>query len=181
MKVVFLDIDGVINTNKSEKMPRSLLSFPGSVQVSLYSLDLVAIRNLNSITDATGAKIVISSTWRVPFVRHYIFDNLIEYLKSFGVTGEIVGYTPTPDDYMNEVEEKELGDFYGEKRLCRGQEIGLYLLRNKDIESFVCLDDDETVGDVRQTENHWVQTFWDGGITEGCAKKAINILSGGMV
>ena len=48
MKVVFLDFDGVINTHEG-------------------AWDSAAIARLNRITDATGAVIVVSSSWREAF------------------------------------------------------------------------------------------------------------------
>lgn len=47
MKIIFLDIDGVISTEKSH-----------------YTLDKDACDLLGKIIDATDANIVISSSWR---------------------------------------------------------------------------------------------------------------------
>jgi HAD domain in Swiss Army Knife RNA repair proteins len=53
MKVVFLDIDGVLNSKKTLN-PRN---FP-------YVVDPKLLRRLELLLERTGAKVVLSSTWR---------------------------------------------------------------------------------------------------------------------
>jgi hypothetical protein len=53
MKVIFLDIDGVLNCKKTPN-PRK---FP-------YVVDRKLLRRLKRLLDRTGAKVVLSSTWR---------------------------------------------------------------------------------------------------------------------
>jgi Swiss Army Knife RNA repair-like protein len=53
MKVVFLDIDGVLNSDATPN-PRK---FP-------YIVDRKLLRRLKSLLKRTGAKVVLSSTWR---------------------------------------------------------------------------------------------------------------------
>jgi hypothetical protein len=54
MKVVFLDIDGVLNCKKT-KNPRN---FP-------YVVDPKLLGRLNRLLDRTAAKVVLSSSWRL--------------------------------------------------------------------------------------------------------------------
>jgi hypothetical protein len=54
MKVIFLDIDGVLNCAKT-KNPRK---FP-------YVVDRRLLRRLTRLLDRTGAKVVLSSSWRL--------------------------------------------------------------------------------------------------------------------
>jgi hypothetical protein len=54
MKVIFLDIDGVLNCAKTRN-PRK---FP-------YVLDRRLLRRLTRLLDRTGAKVVLSSSWRL--------------------------------------------------------------------------------------------------------------------
>lgn len=49
MKILFLDVDGVLNTTKSR---------------SLYALGKPYLKRLQEIVEKTDAKIVLSSTWR---------------------------------------------------------------------------------------------------------------------
>src|SRR3954452_19174775 len=53
MKVVFLDIDGVLNSDATPN-PRK---FP-------YIVDKTLLRRLKTLLKRTGAKVVLSSTWR---------------------------------------------------------------------------------------------------------------------
>jgi hypothetical protein len=53
MKVIFLDIDGVLNCDKTPN-PRK---FP-------YIVDKKLLTRLKKLLDRTGAKVVLSSTWR---------------------------------------------------------------------------------------------------------------------
>ncbi len=141
---------------------------PGNMKIYLQPLDATAIGNLNRITETTGAKIVISSTWREPFVRFQVFDQLKAYLKSQGVKGEIIGHTPVTPEYR--------GMFGYDKIFHRGDEVKFWLKRNKEklkVESYVVIDDDESCGLVDPVKNHWVQTFWKEGINEECVNRAI--------
>jgi hypothetical protein len=54
MKVIFLDIDGVLNCNRTQN-PRK---FP-------YVVDKKLLSRLNRLLKRTGAKVVLSSSWRV--------------------------------------------------------------------------------------------------------------------
>ena len=120
MKVVFLDIDGTLNSSsflygKGERF--------SSTQAD-EKIDPEAVRRLNEITDRTGASIVVSSAWRVG---KRVAD-LRGLLKRHGVTGQVVGATPVNDR-------------------IRGDQIASWMA-NRDVESFVILDDDRDMGDL---------------------------------
>ncbi|MGC2316150.1 MAG: HAD domain-containing protein, partial [Bradyrhizobium sp.] len=53
MKVIFLDIDGVLNCEKTPN-PRK---FP-------YIVDAALLARLRQLLERTGASVVLSSTWR---------------------------------------------------------------------------------------------------------------------
>ena len=55
MKVIFLDVDGVLNSQQL---------FEKCEDDQLISVDEDNIKNLKTIVDATGAMIVLSSSWR---------------------------------------------------------------------------------------------------------------------
>ena len=61
MKVIFLDVDGVLNSQQL---------FEKSEDAQLISVDEENIKNLKKIVDATGAKIVLSSSWRYGWAEH---------------------------------------------------------------------------------------------------------------
>ena len=78
MKVIFLDVDGVLNNDgyfertKNEKQNR-------------IELDDENIKCLKEIIDLTGAKVVVTSTWK----ELRIYSKLISYLKTFGIEAEL--------------------------------------------------------------------------------------------
>lgn len=55
VKYIFLDFDGPLNTGRSDYMDPYRYG---------HHFDDVAVRNLRRIIDKTGAKIVVSSSWR---------------------------------------------------------------------------------------------------------------------
>lgn len=90
MKVIFLDVDGVLNSEEWMKSRRDKYSMDDiHTQYPFYEFSPDLVANLNKITDATGAKIVVSSTWRLGRT----VEQLIELLKSVGVTGEVIDKT----------------------------------------------------------------------------------------
>lgn len=61
MKVIFLDIDGVLNSY------RTAIAFGGmpfDVRAHRHKFDEVAVRLIGGIAEAAGATIVLSSSWR---------------------------------------------------------------------------------------------------------------------
>ena len=61
MKIIFLDIDGVMN---SEKSLNDFFEQDGEERFEHWIPHPMHVKWLNKITDETGAKIVISSPWR---------------------------------------------------------------------------------------------------------------------
>lgn len=74
MKVLFLDVDGVLNSLNSGGM---------------YALKRLCLKRLENIVKDTGCKIVLSSTWRKD---EYALKRLKRVLKYRGL--EIYGTTP---------------------------------------------------------------------------------------
>ena len=158
MKIIFLDIDGVICNHEQWKKHVIL---DGEY---LHEFDSAAVKLLNELTDKTQAKFVISSTWRFKGV-----DILKKHFPQQGVTGEILDRTPSLRHVIN---------------AQRGDEIQMWLDENKDkeIESFVILDDDN---DMKHLLPKLVQTLWinqeNGELIEGLRQnhvdKAFDILN----
>ena len=61
MKVVFLDVDGVLNTSKT--FERVYYSFKNTGKKEL-EIDSFRLEYLREIIDETDSKLVLSSTWR---------------------------------------------------------------------------------------------------------------------
>lgn len=123
MKIIFLDIDGVLNWRGSDDR---IDGFVG--------LDPENIARFNKIIDAhPDAKIVMSSSWRhiSAFQTTYKnFDELVALLHARGLRGEFIGHTPI---------------FFSHR--ARGTEIRAWLNGENNrpegaIDQFVVLDDD---------------------------------------
>ena len=81
MKIIFLDVDGVLNNadDSDYHVHKGGCDF--------YSPKCVSL--LNQITGATGAKIVVSSTWRLSKT----VEQLQIKFKEMGITGEVIDKT----------------------------------------------------------------------------------------
>ncbi|MGA2647414.1 MAG: HAD domain-containing protein [Candidatus Sulfotelmatobacter sp.] len=147
MKVIFLDIDGVLINNAS------LLNMESS-----YVPDEKCVQELNELINRTDAKIVVSSCWRIGRT----LAELQDLLSGWGIKGIVLDKTPDP---LNS-REKE-----------RGLEILRWLAeRNKgkdDVESFVILDDNKYMPTLLE---FLVQTKFEPGLTRRNAEKALQIL-----
>ena len=159
MKVIFLDIDGVLNI-----YPQGHDDFGGIFHPHF-------IENLKQIIKKTKAKIVISSTWR-----HSGLDNMKKMWKFRNLPGDIIGVTP--DLYYRDDNGRSISP-------KRGDEIQLYLDKNKDIVNYIILDDDtdfnqNQLGNFVQCStniNHPDCVDIGYGLTKICAEKAIRILN----
>jgi hypothetical protein len=152
MKIIFLDFDGPLIPMQSHIQRRALSekAWPPCVAA------------LNRITDGTGAKIVVSSTWRFAGP-----EAVAQHLKNWGVTGEVVGITPYQREEQRDGETKVLA------AAPRGREIAAWLSEHPNVESFVIIDDDD---DMEELSNHLIQTPFEVGLTEVDADKVIGVL-----
>lgn len=159
-KYIFLDIDGVLNSNdyfsslehiKRENMLRNL-GFNSSISYGVSSIDPVAVKNLNKLVKDTGAKVVVSSTWRTS-------PNLSEIFKISGIEAPIFNITPSS------------------RSRIRGEEIQAWL--DKKAESpykYVILDDDSDM--LRDQLPYFIQVDWMArGLSENDVKLATKILN----
>lgn len=78
MKIIFLDIDGVLNSEKwyTERFDKDLQSYP------LCEFDPLCVEQLNILIQKTNAKLVISSTWRLGRT----IDELKNLFEKVGIT-----------------------------------------------------------------------------------------------
>ena len=116
MKVIFLDIDGVLN---SIAFDRERTSEHGNIDETRLPL-------LKQILDETGALIVLSSSWRKHWDKESsLCDNLgVEINSIFGIY-DIAIYDKTPQLQSND----------------RAEELRWWLSQNEMVKSFVILDD----------------------------------------
>lgn len=126
MKVIFLDVDGVLNTSNTFKEIKREWQETGKRRVEI---DIKRVGYLKEIVDATGALIVLSSSWRkLGSMDNGVFksENLsvlefIKILDSFGLY--IYDITPRCKSRMRQDEIMEW-------------------LKGHDVDSFVVIDDD---------------------------------------
>ena len=169
-KVIFLDVDGVLNSS-----------------MTLYediSLEDDLISNLKELVDKTGAKIILSSSWRLSTEA---VATLMDKLDKFGLA--ISGMTCDGVDldwlekYEFDVTKKYLDtrfDYDENKQIKithdRGAEIFKWLHDHDDC-AYVILDDE--IEDIKPyfSESVIVKTSYKTGLTKEDVKKAIQILN----
>lgn len=165
MKVIFLDIDGVLNSDETGVMYSERYKDNGfggffddevdepTHRTVLWGLPLV--ETLAYIVRSTGAKIVISSTWRMG-------KKVSTFNKMFALYGE----------YDIEAIDKTPLHWSG----TRGTEIQHWLDAHPEVTNYVILDDNDDM--LSSHVGHFVQTDEKVGLTEQDAERAIAILGG---
>ena len=152
-KLIFLDIDGVLDTYKSH-----------------YMLDPVLLDRLGKILGRTGAWIVVSSSWRasnVPDTVEFMtdYDNPRVGSNPFPFTDKVVGVTPILNSVVD-------GDI--DRPATRGEEIAAYLKAHP-CDNYVILDDCDEM--LRDQWPHLVLVNDEVGLTEADVEKAVGILN----
>lgn len=166
MKVIFLDVDGV------------LIAFGSKSPLGHFNSDCMSA--LKKIVEKTGAKIVISSSWRESKIDLAL---LMHKLDEIGIgKDDVVDITPELHSINGEVWDDDEGKFVGGDGWTggRGHEIETWLLANLTIvDKFVILDDDPTAKQRKDWQNGlFIKTNWDTGLSRIDAKKAIKFLKG---
>ncbi len=160
MKVIFLDIDGVLNCDTSKSYCHD------DVCGIIVGIDSDKVKRLAEIVNATGAEIVLSSDWKIGWEKYYITRKpshakyLDNHLKK---KGNLIIFDKTP------ITNK--GSWY------RGEEIITYLNLHPEITHYVILDDTFFEDfDCNEIEEHLVLTDYIIGLTDNDVEKAIKIL-----
>ena len=147
MKVIFLDIDGVLNSEETVK--KGIRSDRGYIGIDPF---LTAI--FNRIIFATDAKIVLSSTWRkLDTSRDEVRRRVMDFIDV------------TPDTFL-------MGESAWSER---GDEIQAWLDHHPEVEKYAIIDDDNRA--MEQHGDNYFQTFWNEGLTEGIAATIIQHLN----
>lgn len=154
-KVIFLDIDGVLNCSTTTS------------RIGVHPfVDDNKLELLHDIVVSTGAKIVLSSSWRfgafntaTPSERMF----LMELLQAFRNHGLEMWHSVTPAS--------------AEGCLHRGKEILKWLENNSGVEKWVAVDD--VADDLEGVMDRAVITTWEKGLTPELAIKVIKMLNEG--
>jgi hypothetical protein len=166
MKIVFLDVDGVLNSAHWWKVRTGVPEEANKADYAHYSIDPSAVLRLNRLLDESGAVCVLSSTWRTM----YPLPDMQSHLVRRGFTGRLLGATP------NHASHKMVKDERG-RWTRRGNEIQAWLnmLGPKNQPgSFVILDDDD---DMAHLANRLVKTKFDHGLTDENVNEALEVLN----
>ena len=178
MKVIFLDVDGVLNTEECDDAPKE--GEEGS-EVFLYHENTPvpllkrSLDNLRCVLQKTGAKIVISSSWRLFPERLELVTKILEALSP-SQEPVVIGITP---DLSN--------SWSG-----RGEEVRAWLEQNRNCSRFVVVDDEHLASFERSlfSEDDYSHLglliytklrggkFCDQGLTERHSDQMIKFLSG---
>lgn len=162
MKIIFLDIDGVLNSAAWFKRRKGK-----ELDKDNFHFDPEAVKELNKITDETGAKIVLSSTWR----KNRSLESLRELFQNVGITGELIDKTPVL--YFK-------GPNGGQRSVPRGVEIKEWLeqsdLKPHLFRSYVIIDDDSDM--LYNQRDNFFNTDWDFGLGPSMRYRIINFLKG---
>lgn len=162
-KIIFLDIDGVLNTSRWH----SQIDKNEPQDEYGDKFDPISVANLAKIIDDTGADIVISSSWK-----SYGLSEMEDMWDERNLPGKIIGITPNTisDELLLNVDIDSIELFH-----IRGEEIKEWLaMHGKRISNYVIIDDMDNM--LPEQQSHFVNTNPTVGITEEDAEKAIAIL-----
>ena len=118
MKIIFLDIDGVL-INRASLMQKKSFDNP----------DPRCVERFNRIIQQTGAQIVLSSTWRIG--RTVV--ECRELMTKFGVKAKLIDRTPINPSVIRG---QEIQSWITEYE------------KHRDIDEFIILDDDSDMGNL---------------------------------
>jgi hypothetical protein len=162
MKVIFLDIDGVLNV-----IPQGYDDFGGIFHSNF-------VDNLRRIIDETGAQIVVSSSWRFSGITK-IKD--MWYVRN--LPGKVIDVTVDTRDLIRQ------GKFKFHDEIMRGHEIQEWIDKTPELENYLILDDDNDF--LPNQLNNFVRTANNQdhpdcidigyGLTNICTEMAIEILN----
>lgn len=160
-KIIFLDIDGVLNVMRQDRD-----KFGQCFHKHFEN-------NLRWIINQTGAKIVITSIWRM--------DGLSKMQKMWNyrnLPGDVIGIIPIEIDIVKQ------GNYKFYDQVNRGFEIQQWIEDNN-VKCYCIIDDDNDM--LSNQKNNFVQTannpnHFDSidigyGLTRKCAKQVIEILN----
>jgi len=169
MKVLFLDIDGVINTVGAEvgyhymgyKFP---FRKPRTEEFLTKHFDPACMYYFYTIIEETGCKIVVSSTWR----HGSSLDDMKGWFLDDVISSAIIDKTKSldPDKHPALVDKRG--------RIQRGEEIYEWLERHPEVTTFAVLDDDNDMDAIRM---NFFQTDSHDGLKRELAQKVISFLN----
>jgi hypothetical protein len=185
MKVIFLDIDGVLNHENWFKKRMTIKNDFNSKEWNdhypFYEFDPESVKQLNKIIDKTGAKVVISSTWR----HGRTIEQLQEILDRVGFVGEVIDTTPSLNVRIGKDPAGytiprgcEIDWWLKTKKFQRinwSKEKQLEFLEKSEVKNYIILDDDSDM--LYGQREHFVKTNWKDGLNDIHTNLSIEILN----
>ncbi len=165
MKVIFLDIDGVLNSEKTLMRNYNIKSEKG---IRPEDIDEEKVEYLSKIVKETNSSIVLSSSWRtffnfrdnelLPLSNHKDAVCLYELFLKYDI--------PLIDKTGRD------------KGARREEEIKEYLDNHQEIENYLIIDD-ECFNLNEEMNKHYLKTtfYGDGGLLKSQIEEGINILN----
>lgn len=166
MKILFLDMDGVLNSHEFlyTKRNASRTRWNGTVESWATMVDPEAVERLNKVIEATGAEICLSSSWRYAF-RHAL-PKFTEVLRAKGYLGPDVKYrTPTGHEMPK--------GYSSGNVVIRGQEVATWLHEHPGVTHYAIVDDSNDFGPLL---DRLVQTRWSTGMLDEHVAPLIEML-----
>lgn len=182
MKIIFLDIDGVLNCEnayRKDECNYTKWNWEDGTEDHHQSFCSWSKELLNKLIDETGAKIVISSTWRSSGV-----DFMRKVWELEGMHGEIIGITPNFRSYKINIPRGIEIQHYLEEELKFhhinwDKDIQKEYMEKSGVENYIIIDDDSDM--LYGQRNHFVHVLPSprnkDGFNEFYYNQALNMLN----
>jgi HAD domain in Swiss Army Knife RNA repair proteins len=180
-KIIFLDFDGVLNSNdwyvrrqETHDMDAVNNNYPFS------EFDPDTVNRLNTIITLTGAKVVVSSSWR----HNKSIEELQSILNQVGFVGHVIDKTSCfggVDGYSipRGCEIEAWLDKKGFQRINWSKEEQQKYIDKSIVKNYIILDDDSDM--LYNQKEHFVITGWKFGLDDSAMHKSIDILNSTLI
>lgn len=170
-KIVFLDVDGELTYSAYENPDTE-------------DIDIEKVKLLKEICNRTGAKVVITSSWRgneeyTPKC-YYTLTNILSHFK-IDVLGDAPYVPAEPEHEIDWTKGVTIGELsrtnvkYGTGRAAEVQKY----MQDNDVDNFVILDDDDWDCHRYGYGDNWIRPTWygDGGLKREHVEEAVRLLN----
>ena len=164
MDVIFLDIDGVLNSNLWNESHQKEIEEGTLIDKNLVSL-------LGLLVKTTNAKIVLSSGWRFWFnEKMRPLRTEAERLVAFFSSEDLFIYDFTPDLTTEEIRETK------KFSLVKAQEILKWIELHEEVDKWIVIDDLDLGNSI--VSEHQIRTNPETGLTRQDVELAIKMIKG---
>jgi hypothetical protein len=149
--IIFLDIDGVLCTQKQWKP--EIMAEDGYSQFNQR-----CVEKLNTLVEQTHAKVILTSSRRI----NKTLEAFAAIMRRRGFTGELLG---------------KINDHTELSSVSREDEIRQWLEKHGEPARYVIIDDDARIARIGEPYvQHWVRTTYHRGLDEEALERALLIL-----